>query len=90
MKDNISYKQKNIFTDYFLLDKNVKIKLMNKLNPLAYLRGVLVELDLVKWPNHQETLRLTAIVVAGSVLVGAYIGGLDLLFINLLTKVIGG
>ena len=62
---------------------------MNKFNPLAYLRSVKVELDLVKWPNHRETLRLTAIVVVGSVLVGAYIGGLDLLFVNILTRIIG-
>jgi preprotein translocase SecE subunit len=62
---------------------------MDKLNPLAFLRSVKVELDLVKWPSHQETLRLTTIVVAGTVVVAAYIGALDILFINLLTKLLG-
>lgn len=62
---------------------------MPKLNPLAYLRAVKVELDLVKWPSHQETLRLTAVVIIGSIAVGAYIGGLDIVFINLLTRLIG-
>ena len=55
---------------------------------LAFLRSVKVELDLVKWPSRAETLRLTSIVVASSVLVAAYIGGLDLLFTKLITVVI--
>lgn len=62
---------------------------MSKLNPLAFLRQVLVELDLVKWPDHKETLRLTTVVVAGSLLVGAYVGLLDIVFINLLQRLIG-
>jgi preprotein translocase SecE subunit len=57
--------------------------------PLAYLRQVKVELDQVRWPNHRDTLRLTIVVVAGSVVVGGYVGGLDILFINLLQRLIG-
>lgn len=54
----------------------------------AFLRSVKVELDKVKWPNARETLNLTLIVVIASVLVGLYVGGLDLLLTSLLTKII--
>ncbi len=62
---------------------------MSKASPLAYLRQVKVELDQVRWPNHRDTLRLTIVVVVGSVAVGAYVGGMDILFINLLQRLIG-
>jgi preprotein translocase SecE subunit len=58
-------------------------------NPIiAFFKGVKVELDQVNWPNHQETMRLTIIVIAGCVLVGLYIGGIDALFIKILTNLI--
>lgn len=56
--------------------------------PLAFLRSVKVELDLVKWPNRQETVRLTTIVITASVLVAVYIGGLDYIFTTLITQII--
>lgn len=55
---------------------------------LAFLRSVKVELDLVKWPGRQETLRLTSIVIFASALVAVYIGGLDALFTKLITELI--
>ena len=55
---------------------------------LEFIRSVKVELDLVKWPNRQETWRLTSIVIATSVLVAVYIGGLDLIFTKLITEII--
>jgi len=57
-------------------------------DPLAFLRSVKVELDLVKWPNRQETIRLTTVVVIASVLVAAYVGGLDYLFTTLITTLV--
>lgn len=59
-----------------------------KTDILAFLRSVKVELALVKWPNRQETVRLTIVVVIATLLIGAYIGGLDLLFTKLLTQLI--
>lgn len=55
---------------------------------IAFLRSVKVELALTKWPNRQETMRLTIVVIATTLLVGAYIGGLDILFTNILSKLI--
>lgn len=54
----------------------------------GFLREVLVELNLVKWPTRQEAARLTAIVIAVSLAVGFYIGGLDILFTTLLTRLL--
>lgn len=57
-------------------------------DPLAFLRSVRVELGLVKWPNRQETIRLTSIVIFMSILIGVYIGGLDFLFTKLISLLI--
>lgn len=65
------------------MEKNTKNS-----GPIAFLRSVKVELDLVKWPTRQETLRLTTIVIVASLMVGAYIGSLDYLLVNLLTTII--
>lgn len=55
---------------------------------LAFIKSVKVELAQVKWPTHQETLRLTTVVILGSLTVGLYVGGLDSMFIKLLTELI--
>ena len=52
-------------------------------NPVGFLKEVKVELTKVTWPTRQEVMRLTVIVVAVSVAVGIYIGGLDLVFTKL-------
>ena len=49
-------------------------------NPSTYLSEVKAELEKVTWPKKDEIIKLTAIVIAISVIVGAYIGGLDYLF----------
>ena len=56
--------------------------------PISFIREVLVELHLVKWPTRHETVRLTAIVVAVTLLMSAYIGGLDFAFTSLLTSIL--
>lgn len=51
---------------------------------IQYLREVRLELSKVTWPSREDTTRMTMIVVGASLIVALYIGGLDLLFTNLL------
>ena len=46
-------------------------------NPIGYIRESKAELDKVVWPTPKQTLRLTLVVIFVSVVVGAYIAGLD-------------
>jgi len=48
-------------------------------NPLTYLRESKAEFDKVIWPTRGETVRLTIVVLIISVIVGAYIAGIDAL-----------
>ncbi len=50
------------------------------LNPLRYLNESKAEFDKVIWPTKTETLRLTIVVIVVSIIVGAYIAGLDAIF----------
>ena len=52
-------------------------------NPINYLKESKAELDKVVWPSRGLTLRLTLAVIVISVIVGAYIAGLDALFTKL-------
>lgn len=58
------------------------------MNPVTYLRETITELKMVQWPSRPATFKLTAIVIGISLLVAAYVGGLDFIFTNLLTLVI--
>jgi preprotein translocase SecE subunit len=42
------------------------------------------ELQKVSWPTRQETTKLTIVVIAASLFVGLYIGGLDIVFAQML------
>lgn len=53
--------------------------------PTKFFREVISELKKVTWPTRDETIKLTAVVVAISVIVGAFIGGLDSLFLRITT-----
>jgi preprotein translocase subunit SecE len=55
---------------------------------VEFIRSVRVELASVKWPTRQETTRLTILVVAVSLFVALYIGGLDLAFTSLIQGII--
>ena len=55
-------------------------------NPLAYLKESKAEFSKVIWPNRQETLRLTLVVLFISLVVGAYIAGLDAIFTIIVEK----
>lgn len=54
------------------------------MNIIKYLREVKDELGKVTWPTRDDSLRLTYIVVGASLLVGLYVGGLDVAFTSLL------
>ena len=49
-------------------------------SPINYLKESRTELAKVVWPTRTVTLRLTLLVLIVSVIVGAYIAGLDALF----------
>lgn len=57
--------------------------------PIRFLNEVIAELKKVTWPTRQETVKLTAVVIAISVIVGAFIGGLDWVFLKGTTFVLG-
>ena len=59
------------------------------MNPIRYLSGVRSELAQVIWPRFGDVLRLTILVVLISVIIGAYLGGLDFGFTKLLTVILG-
>ncbi len=52
-------------------------------NPLEYLKESKAEFDKVIWPTRQESVRLTILVIIVSVIVGAYVAGLDALLTKL-------
>lgn len=70
------------------LSLSAKILAMKKIT--NYLKEVKTELEKVTWPKREETVRLTATVILFSALIAAYVGLLDFLFTNLLTKIFQG
>jgi preprotein translocase subunit SecE len=52
--------------------------------PDVFVKQVLGELKQVKWPTRDEIIRLTAVVILISAIVGFFLGGLDFIF----TKVV--
>ncbi|MBU1071386.1 preprotein translocase subunit SecE [Patescibacteria group bacterium] len=61
---------------------------MSKITPLEYLSQIRVELQKVKWPSHQQAVKLTLIIVFVSLVVGLYISGLDVIFTKLIQSII--
>lgn len=61
---------------------------MSKTNPLEFLKQVRLELQKVNWPSHQQTLKLTFIVILVSLMVGLYVSGLDVLFTKFIQSII--
>jgi preprotein translocase subunit SecE len=55
---------------------------------LNFLRESKTELKKVKWPTLKETLQYTLVVIIISLVVAAYLGGLDYIFSFLLRKFI--
>lgn len=50
----------------------------------TFIKEVRTELTKVTWPTRADTIRLTIIVLVISVIVGLYLGGVDLLFTQML------
>ncbi|MCS6956296.1 MAG: preprotein translocase subunit SecE [Patescibacteria group bacterium] len=48
------------------------------INPNLF-SGVIDELKKVSWPSRQETIKLTAIVIIVSLIIGVYVGIIDVL-----------
>lgn len=58
-------------------------------DPITYLKQSKAEFDKVIWPTRQETLRLTILVIIISVVVGAYVAGLDAVFTKITEALLG-
>jgi preprotein translocase subunit SecE len=58
------------------------------MNPVAFLREVRAEMEKVVWPTRHQSIQLSIMVIVISVIVGAYIGGLDFSFTNLLNSIV--
>lgn len=52
-------------------------------SPIRFIQEVLAELKKVTWPTRQETIKLTLVVITVSLVIGLFVGGLDIFFINL-------
>ncbi len=50
------------------------------INPVTYIKESKQELEKVIWPNRDQTIRFTLIVIFTSLVVGAYVAGLDAVF----------
>ena len=59
---------------------------MNRLT--KFLSEVRVELAKVSWPTWHQTVNLTLVVIAVSLLVGLYVGGIDFVLAQLTAKFI--
>ncbi len=62
------------------------MKFLSKI--VTYLKEVRVEMKKVNWPNRQQTLRYTLIVIGISVAVAIFLGGIDFGFTSILNKFI--
>ena len=52
----------------------------------TFLKEVRLEMKKVNWPSRSETIRYTLIIVGVSLVVAAFLGGLDYLYSTLLNK----
>lgn len=66
------------------MDKSSVPKLPN-IAPTKFFSEVASELKKVTWPTKAETVKLTTAVIVISLAVGLFIGGLDILFVNVST-----
>jgi preprotein translocase subunit SecE len=64
----------------------VSPRTMGGVNPVAFLQETVAELRKSVWPSREETARLTAVVIVLAVAIGFFLGGLDRLFSEVLTR----
>jgi len=55
---------------------------------ISFLKDVKLELSRVSWPTKEQTAKYTGIVVAVSLAVAGFLGGLDIVFQAILNKII--
>jgi len=53
---------------------------------VTFFQEVKMEMKKVNWPTKNETIRYTLIVIAISIAVAIYLGGLDFIFTTILNK----
>lgn len=58
------------------------------MNLVGYLKDTVTELKAVRWPTRGATIQLTVIVLGISLLVGLYVGLVDVTFTKLLSLII--
>lgn len=51
--------------------------------PVNFFKEVRAELSKIIWPTKEEIIKLTAIVIGISLVIGIYIGALDMLFLKI-------
>ena len=61
---------------------------VGRVSPVRFLQEVIEELRKSVWPSKEETARLTVIVIALSVVIGFFLGGLDRVFAELFNRLI--
>jgi len=59
-----------------------------KASIVDFFSGVVLELKRVDWPSRQKTIRLSMIVLAVSLLMGLFIGSLDIGFTKLIESLL--
>lgn len=62
----------------------IRMNLFTKIT--TFLKEVRLEMKKVNWPTRKETTRYTLIVIGVSLVVAAFLGGLDFIFTTLLNK----
>jgi preprotein translocase subunit SecE len=68
-----------------MLESPVKNKISS---PSRFVNESVMELKKVVWPNRQQVVKLTLIVIGVSIVTGILIGGLDYLFTGLFGLII--
>jgi len=53
---------------------------------ITFLKEVRLEMKKVNWPTRNETIKYTLIVIGVSLVVAAFLGGLDFIFTTILNK----
>ncbi len=59
---------------------------VGRISPITFLQETILELRKSVWPSREETARLTWVVIALSIAVGFFLGGLDRLFAETFSK----
>jgi preprotein translocase subunit SecE len=62
---------------------NIKTSKVSSIPPVKFMAEVVAELKKVTWPTRQETIKLTMVVISVTLIIGLFVGGLDILMINL-------